>query len=1563
MRRITSRMFHHQERRISPIMPGRHSVPTSTVEEESGREQTPLVMPGPPLPDLGLPSFLTEEEIDPTLSSEKQISSMYPKSDAWKMHMNSEQREVDRKDLAILQSKVNFLRNPRHVPPSTTPGGKSLIKASKIKPKEIGIQSKIELPKPKEASTVFIASPPVVKFTEYKIGQVYEITLELKNVSSVLRQCRALPPTTPYFSVGLGLFPGEHGLVAPGMSCHYAIRFIPDSLGEFDDEIRVQTQSSNPIVVQLQGRREPPKLTLPSTINIGYCLVGSMHMSQFIVKNEGGRGRFCFMPRASWPATSFKATVVNGGVPVPPFEVRPTVLDLGKDECGVVEVLFNPPAVKAYSQELTAVCDNCQVRHFTLKGESQAAEVRLVSVEDGLTEAMVGERHDISAKHMVKFDKLNPYTYTDKAMVVENLTNVPLPFQWIIYKPVIGGLSPDVVDVQQDRVSDVDSVFSVHPPSGLLSPAQKMEFKVTFAPPLVDEFHSTLHMLLQQVPPKEVTQSATSMKSVSKQRIKEEGRPHDDDDSVSEIFLPNDVTQSREVTALELEVKGESVPLNVVLHPYAVFVPGQYLVGTTLKNLVTMANHSRSTITFQWQAYSEQHILEVEPPYGELDPGMAMDMELSITGVEPGKLSHTLYCYVMNMTEPLHLHVECDFKGPEVKVEEPDVNFGLIRLGKTVEREITITNLSQVTTTWTIQDSPDFSISDDPMAPCEFTFVPSTGALKPLESRRVLISFKPSEARSVRQVFEVHVENGKECVVSVLAEVQTPTVCLSSCEVSLDEVYLEVPSCYTTTMINQTLLLTEYYWGDVKGEHAKDCTIEIEGRQGVLHSREEKRTNIFVTPHRMGEFSDIRIPCFVVGMDKPVVLGLYYDTKGLTVEFEISPDGKKESKSGDARLDFGNDVALGSNPKLFLHITNKSAIATVFSVSAEHFFSKPPTPPEAKNRPQLISQRRSILSRTPNIADPLSRSPKKAQTELCQALLSQGKGAAFVAQPASGNLMPFAEEVVEIGAYSDMWGQYSDRIVCKIGDEETYFPIRMGVMGCPLQFQMTGGQPNQPIIRLGAHVAGIAPTTRMVKINNSGPYDVRVDWEVFNIDGEDEKVVDFLVSYGRAFPPRDEKGNEIQVVQEGSPVAPQRPPTGYLPNSPDTSPVNSRESTQSPITTKKTEDQNADSSGTTETEEIEEEDKIISVFFRPHDGEKSESPYAVKPKQLLVPARSHASVQVQFTPPPTDTISRDKEYRGYTVGYMSLDKQGCRESVNVTRGEGYEVSSLRLDMTAFVKPALLTVECTEEEGMQYMSAMSDLLEGNSAGRLLPESLKVCSTVLYNNTETPLTFRLLTKLPFTLVDLNPLSNSEGAMRAQETDMNVLKPRHNLLVKVAFQTTSDIVVNPQPGTTEITKTEEEDNVFFEERKLDIKDDLIVEFNNGHIQKVLLHAVVSVPQIELSKESLDFGTCLVGQERELQFLIMNRTASHSHWTVKLESTNETCSAETFQVTPSSGLLEAFITHVSNSKALIKVFFKAKHAESYEAVFVFEGVLGESARRLYVRGQGSYDGNTRQF
>ena len=74
------------------------------------------------------------------------------RSQVWKDQLNPEEREVNRTDLANLQARVDYLKNPRHEAPSTTPLAKTLIKAHKKPPKEVGIK-----PAPEKSGWVGIA--------------------------------------------------------------------------------------------------------------------------------------------------------------------------------------------------------------------------------------------------------------------------------------------------------------------------------------------------------------------------------------------------------------------------------------------------------------------------------------------------------------------------------------------------------------------------------------------------------------------------------------------------------------------------------------------------------------------------------------------------------------------------------------------------------------------------------------------------------------------------------------------------------------------------------------------------------------------------------------------------------------------------------------------------------------------------------------------------------------------------------------------------------------------------------------------------------------------------------------------------------------------------------------------------------------------------------------------------------------------------------------------------------------------------------------------------------------
>ena len=39
---------------------------------------------------------------------------------------------------------------------------------------------------------------------------------------------------------------------------------------------------------------------------MGECLVGGTKIGKFLIKNDGGSGKFCFIPKQIWPVTNFK---------------------------------------------------------------------------------------------------------------------------------------------------------------------------------------------------------------------------------------------------------------------------------------------------------------------------------------------------------------------------------------------------------------------------------------------------------------------------------------------------------------------------------------------------------------------------------------------------------------------------------------------------------------------------------------------------------------------------------------------------------------------------------------------------------------------------------------------------------------------------------------------------------------------------------------------------------------------------------------------------------------------------------------------------------------------------------------------------------------------------------------------------------------------------------------------------------------------------------------------------------------------------------------------------------
>ncbi|XP_067871820.1 deleted in lung and esophageal cancer protein 1 isoform X2 [Heterodontus francisci] len=1427
----------------------------------------------------------SDESISLTKSKPQEEKS---KKHLWREELHVTDRIQERLDMAKIERCHNFLKNPRYLPPQE--GGKSLIiPKKKVVKKVAGRSIFVDQSDPNEPIPVFLANPPIILFMDYKVGHVYETNVELRNLTSSSRHLRVIPPSTSFFSIGLGKFPGEGGIVAPGMSCLYTVRFAPDSPADYEDFLIVETQTPYPLVVPIEARRPPPILTLPGTLDCGYCLVGGVKMTEFLCRNDGyNSGCFCVMPKKMWPTTNFRSVAAAGFLDVTPFAIRPAVFELHPGQALILEVAFLPPASETFSQTVTMVCDNCQVKDFVLTGTGQQVALDFISISGGESLTAPGECRDVTAEHFVRFDATNPCVYSQKLLTLRNATHVELSFCWQILKPNLMCTIPgeSIQPTNLDYVQDLKPAFHICPDNGVLEPHRDHEFILSYFPQELKDYHSVFYLVLRDIPePSNVNECNTSRKNSLERSMK-----------TASAALSN-------IIGTELEVKGYTDPFQVLLKPYAILIPGENYMNTTLKKYFEMWNNSKSTIYYEWESVHDNHILEVLPSSGTIEPNDYSDLELLLTGGKPEKMNYRLQCHIRYQEEPVILYVEAIFVGPQVCIDLPSLDFHLIRLGNKATSGIQIKNTCQLSALWHLQESPA-CLREQNEEVSQFTFEPSSGELLPLAEHYVTIVFTPIKCQSLKTVLELKVENGSTSYLAVQAEVQEVQVCLLPCTVVFKDVYIGIPAQEPVKLFNQTLLPAKYTWGKVHESKAHQCRVTATPASCTLGPNEEAVVFVELTAFSTHELCGVTLSCTVEEMKEPLLLEILAKPKDLSVTYSIPADGYEESDM--LLLDF-RDMMVHSTVKRQLLITNNTAIPATFNLEVEYFSSCPPMPPSVSRLTVNQSSshpRAPLLKRTVSLTEGPSKSQNQLQRELTDALLCHRKGAAFVVQPMTGNLGPFQQQAIEVTAFANMWGDYNDYLICRVGElEPSYVSMQLSVKGVPLYFKVLGPQKDNqmqgPVVRFGTHISGGDTVFRSLRLINTGPCDIRLDWETYNQEKDDLQLVDLIISYGQQFPLKDESGNEIIETS----IPPSESDLGLdwdaIPNSLESSSL-ALQTTECDLEE--------------EEEESEEEEKelstnsIISVVLRIHEGVVADYPYYVTPRQTMA------------------------------VGVPG----------KVSRAQGYDREALRLDFKAVVKPALLRVEMDDDdEDLSFNAAASDLFPDGLKGGMQREMLTTRGLKLMNPTETPLYFQFLLQRPFCILNVDPKDSlkSSNSDREENMKMLVLNPQQHMHVTIAFCTSVQLLKSQENWCRRT------------QRKLEFNQDLVIEYNNKTTQLIPLHAYFALPFFELSTDNVDFGTCLVGQARRKEIFLLNRTESKSYWNAVTDPSESQEHQGVFEICPTHGVLEAHSIHLSTSREALQINFTARGSKVYKTSITIQGILGEKPITFSVQGRGSVD------
>ncbi|KAK9527708.1 hypothetical protein VZT92_014247 [Zoarces viviparus] len=1448
----------------------------------------------------------------------------------WEGEPSAKDQAEGREKLQKLKDFHNFLRNPRFLPPNALPKGTKVGKMERER-KGMEKQSSTENPVP-----AFLAKPSEVLFTDYSAGCIYETTLEVTNLTSASRTFRVIAPTTPYFSIGLGRFPGEGGVVAPGMSCKYTVRFAPDSLGDYEDYIAVETFAGHRLRVPVAARRSPPILTLPRVLDCGCCLIGGVKFVEFLCKNISfSAGTFCIIPKNQWPASNLRSAARTYFSEQPPFAISPSFFALQPGEATIVEVVFFPTTAERSCQVFTVACDNCQVTDISIEGEGQLIALELASVSGKKSPPVVGELRDLTAEHFVRFGPCNPHSVQQKQLIIRNNVHLELPFHWQIMKPnlqsFLPGETPEPSHLQFHLATD--DAFHVSPRAGVLPPCQDQEFLFTFCPKELKDCHSVCHLVLRDVPhlPPEPTDKGVL-------------QPVRTGSKVGDVIV------------MEIELKGSTEPYQVLLEPYAVVIPGEIFICSSTRRHFKMWNHSKTRICFQWERMSSSsHIIEVEPSAGSIEESEGFDFDLIVSGGKPGKVVTSLVCHIEHHHEPVTLAVEVCFKGPIVTLGVPSVEFGLMKLGEQAQTALLFTNITHLEASWTLEERPH---SQQDRQDTQISVEPRRGVLPPLASCSVDVLFSPHSCQRYETELELTVENGTGCHLSVRADVQSPRVCLLNCELPFSELYIGVPAEATVTLFNQTLLPSHFSWmAPLQGKQAELCTASFDPSSGTLGPNASLEITVHFISHTDLDLTEVAALCEVQGMSSPLVVGIMASkTKKLSVSYSLPsvcspPDDESPSTP---LLDFG-DVVLNRSLTKQLLITNQTAIPAPFIIEVDYFTCHASTP---KKQPE----RRLTYVKKPLHSVQAQQVEEKALKECVSSLLADGKGAAFFVLPHSGMLGPFETQTVDVTAYTDMWGQYTDYLICKVGDlEPSLIPVQMTVTGCPLYFQMMGPRPDNqnqgPTTQFGTHVSGGDTVSRSFRINNPTIFDIRMDWETYNIDQNDHQLVDVVVAYGDAFPVKDADGNEVLSGALGT-------SGGNVQTAWERNTTRGSEGTSSSLHSMTS----GEGEACVSEDDCEEEEtclypspakkKLISVHIRPHVGNLSDYPYCITPQQIVIRAKSSSTIHASFTPLTLSGSDCESRCVGLALGFMSLDSEtaACVPG-KVGRAQGLDLEPVRMDLLAVVKPAVLIVQLEEDRGvLEFHASAGDLLKITPEMVIVREFDTERAFQLRNNSEMPLHFRLGTQPPFRVLKrkLRARTTSSSNPPTGDSQSLVLHPQQNMQVKVAFHCSMSLLDHADQAAEEIPPGVTLIHRAREERKLCFQQNLLIHYSNNSLQTVPLCAHLELVTMRLSSDSVDFGFCYVGQTRIIE-VILYRDGAHTDWESVTES--DEGDSPVFRVTPDFWSPRSKERHVTSASQCLQISFTPREDREFRAIVVIQPRLVKTPLTLQLQGTGSFD------
>ncbi|EGR30726.1 hypothetical protein IMG5_124930 [Ichthyophthirius multifiliis] len=814
-----------------------------------------------------------------------------------------------------MNKRINYLKNPRFKQNNKPPIQFTEIKKRNVNKQQLQIyiysQKQDLLINATDQKCPFKANPQIILFKDYLINEIYKINLTIINTTSILRRIKFLPPQLEQFTITSIIYPGEKeakneiyqinklkevGLIAPGMSLQLTVQFKVTSFAQYEDKITFISEDSI-FEVPLISQKEKPQITLPEILNCKSCWVGDKTETVFRIQNRGGESGFKFFLENEDEENNY-----NNCLKATSFSLYPCEFFLSKNEEMQINVTFCPKQEGHIQEKIILACDNLTFSHFCLEGNGNLVDLEIYGI-DNIKFDIFQEQNNEFIKQIF-FENAYPQTKIIRKLKIKNKTSVEIKYHWALFKNEVKNKL-----VQNENNNNNEFFFQIEPEKGIFEKEQILTFSISyFSQSSIPQFEFA-SLIIEDI-------SLSSIKNppqiLKKMLLNSPNNIEQIEELVEKpaFFASNSSRQS--ISFFDFQLIGLGMFIQIEVEPsYHVFV-GNLFIGKSYFWKFTLKNNSSCPVSyciqpFQLQ-YDDQNVFpDIPQSQSQILEKSNSEVFLGFKSLEVGQNKKITYQVIFNYSQPIFIDLIGNFIGPEISLDVPEIDFGLLQVGQEGLFQLNIKNESGIQAEVLFQEEFDNSLKfkeeENNLKNIEnyldlyqkkqennFIFDNKIIFLGPFEQKTVNIKCLQNEPKTINTILGCLVKDGKINYIRTKAEIQKINVSLNTFQLNFERIYISKEYRLMKGQSEQYIelqnlgnLQCKFSWElDTKQQMLK---YTFEPSTGILKAKEVLPIKFTFIPQLGGNFEEIFI-CNIEGVEYPLGFELKSYIQGLTIEFD-----------------------------------------------------------------------------------------------------------------------------------------------------------------------------------------------------------------------------------------------------------------------------------------------------------------------------------------------------------------------------------------------------------------------------------------------------------------------------------------------------------------------------------------------------------------------------------------------------------------------------------------------------------------------------------------------------